>query len=88
MFFLVYLRLYALPNGPKNICKMSNNCLAKTVRHPAEMLSQYLKDRFFANLNNVLQKRYLDILKRHLKRHPRNISKTLLRQLKTAFLQI
>ena len=42
---------------------MSNNCLAKTARHLAEMCSKCPKDSFFANLNSVLKNHCLDILK-------------------------
>ena len=58
---------------------MPFNCLAKTVRHLAEMFSRCLKDSFFANLNSVLQKRCLHFQK--------DINK-LLRQLTEMFFQI
>ena len=38
-----------------------------TARHLAEIFLRCLKDRFFENLNSVLEKRCLDILERHLK---------------------
>ena len=46
-----------------------------------EMFSSCLTDRFFANLEIFLQKRWLDILKRHL----RSVSKTLPRQFTNLF---
>ena len=45
------------PNGPKDLCKMSNNCFVKTARHLAEMFSRFLNDSCFANLNNLKEKR-------------------------------
>ena len=62
---------------------MSNNCLVKTATNLVEMFLRCLKDSFFANLDSVCQKRWLGILKRHL----RSFSKTLLRQLKKSFLR-
>ena len=58
---------YCSPNGPIDICKMSNRCFAKTARYLLEMLSRCLKDSFFANLSSVQQRPCLDILKSHFR---------------------
>ena len=55
----------------KDICKISNNCLVNTARHLAKLFSGCLKGSFLANLNSVSQKRWLDILKRHLRGIPK-----------------
>ena len=52
---------------PKCAMGQTNSCFAKAARHLSEMLSRYVKDSFFANLNSVQQKRCIDILKGHLK---------------------
>ena len=44
---------FPLLNEPKDICKMSKNCLVKASRHLAGIFSRCLKDSFFANLNSV-----------------------------------
>ena len=73
------------PNGPKDICKISNNCLVKTTRHLAGMFSRYLKRQVFRKSKQCLSKAVIKHLKKTSQRHLRSVSQTLLRQLTKPF---
>ena len=82
MFFNI-----GVPNGPKDIFKMSNNRLVKTARHLAAMFSRCLKESFFCKSNQYLTKALTGHLKNISQKHFRSVFKTLLRQLTKPFLR-
>ena len=52
LFVMLKMYLKEVPNGPKDVCKMSNNCLVETAKHLADVFKMS-KRQFFANLNSV-----------------------------------
>lgn len=53
---------------------MSNHCLVKTTRHPAEMILRCLRDSFFCKSKQ--QKPWLDILKKTSHKYLQDTAKT------------